>query len=176
LKCRSLGQSDTRWLAHECCVKVVKENYCTIVITFNNIYKETHEPEALEISKALSKKSTISAMFLLDYVLPQVVKLSKTLQTENLGVTVISSLVEAPLHSIDDALSPTTNWVMALQDREKSSEETILVKITVDDIKSFQDNVGIPFVFTLKTNISIALAHKTWYLPSVYLTQRKHPS
>jgi len=63
--------SDTRWLAHECCVKVVvKENYCAIVIALNNIYEETHEPEALGISKALSKKSTISAMFLLDYVLP----------------------------------------------------------------------------------------------------------
>jgi len=50
-------------------------------------------------------------MFLLDYVLPQVEKLSKTLQTEKLDVTVISSLVEATLHSIDDAL---TNWVLAL--------------------------------------------------------------
>jgi len=81
-------------LANERCVKVVKENYCAIVIALNNIYEETHEPEALGISKALSKKSTISAMFLLDYVLPQVAKLSKTLQTEKLDVTVISSLVK----------------------------------------------------------------------------------
>ena len=146
--------SDTRWLAHERCVKVVKENYCAIVLALNNIYEETHEPEALGISKALSKKSTISAMFLLDYVLPQVAKLSKTLQTEKLDVTVISSLVEATLHSIDDALTPAANWVLALRDMEKSLEETILVKITVDDIKSFQDNVGIPFVSTLKANIS----------------------
>ena len=61
---------------------------CAIVLALNNIYEETHEPEALGISKALSKKSTISAMFLLDYVLPQVAKLSKTLQTEKLDVTV----------------------------------------------------------------------------------------
>jgi len=56
-----------------------------IVIALNNIYEETCEPEALGISKALSKKSTISAMFLLDYV---VAKLSETLQTEKLDVTV----------------------------------------------------------------------------------------
>jgi len=67
--------SDTRWLAHECCVKVVKENYCAIIIALNNMYEETHGPVALGITKALSKKSTISAMFLLDYVLPQVAKL-----------------------------------------------------------------------------------------------------
>jgi len=59
---------------------------------------------------------------------------------------------------------------------ENSLEETILVKITVDDIKFFQDNVGIPFVSTLKANISVTLAHKMWHPPSVYLTQRKHPS
>jgi len=50
--------SDTQCLAHEDCVKVEKENYCAIVIALNNIYEETHEPEALGISKALSKKSS----------------------------------------------------------------------------------------------------------------------
>jgi len=139
-------------VAHKYCVKVVKENYCAIVIAINSIlYEETHKPEALGISKALSKKSTISAMFQLDYVLPQIAKLSKTLQTEKLDVTVISSLVEATLRSIYDAAA---NWVLALRDMVKSLEETISVKITVDDIKFFQGNVGISFVSTLKPNIS----------------------
>ena len=57
----------------------------------------------LGISKALSSKSTVSAVYLLDYVLPQVAKLSKTLQSEKLDLTVISSLVEATLSSLDDA-------------------------------------------------------------------------
>jgi len=65
--------------------------------------------------------------------------------------------VEATLHSIDDTMTPTADWVLALRDMEKSLEEKILVKITVDDIKAFQDNVGIPFVSTLKANISIWL-------------------
>ena len=89
LEFKIVKPSDTRWLlAHEHCVKIVKENYCAIVIAFNNIYEETHEPEALGISKALSKKSTISAMFLLDYVLPQVANLSKILQTEKAGCNI----------------------------------------------------------------------------------------
>ena len=70
--------SDTHQLAHEQ-FKAVKENYSAILIALNNIYDETHEPKALGISRALSKKSTITAMFLLDYVLHQVAKLSKTL-------------------------------------------------------------------------------------------------
>jgi len=95
---------------------------------------------------ALSKKSTI----LLDYV-PQAAKVSKTLQIEKLDVIVISSLDEATLHSIDDALTPAANWVLALQDMEKILEETISVKITVDDI---QVNFEIPFVSALKANVS----------------------
>ena len=58
-------------------------------------------------------------MFLLDYVLSQVAKLSKTLQIEKLDVTIISSLVEATLHTIDDALTPAANWVLALRDIEE---------------------------------------------------------
>ena len=37
---------------------------------------------------------------------------------------------------------------------EESLDKNILIKITIDDIKSFQDNVGIPFVSKLKINIS----------------------
>ena len=44
--------------------------------------------------------------------------------------------------------------MLVLQDIEDSLEEATLIKITMDDIKSFQDNVGKPFVSTLKANIS----------------------
>ena len=146
--------SDTCWLAHERCVKAVKENYIAIVRTLNNIYEETHQPEALGISKALSSKSTVSAVYLLDYVVPQVAKLSKTLQSEKLDLTVISSLVEATLYSLDDALSPAANWVLELQDMKESLEEAMGVNITTSDIQTFQNSVGNLFVSTLKGNIS----------------------
>ena len=83
--------SDTRWLAHERCVKAVKASYGAIVATLNDIHENTREPEALGLSKALSKQSTVTAMYMLDYVLPQVAKLSRTLQTEHLDLSMISS-------------------------------------------------------------------------------------
>jgi len=87
-------------------------------------------------------------MFLLGYVLPQVKKLSKT------------SLVETTLYSIDDGLTPATKWVLALQDMEKSLEETILVKITLDDIKSFH----LEYPPLWKQIPLVTLAHMMWYL------------
>ena len=76
--------SYTRWLAHERCVRAVKDSYSAIITALDHIYSDSHEPEAFGIKKALCKKSTIAAIYLLDYVLPQVAKLSRALQTENL--------------------------------------------------------------------------------------------
>ena len=144
--------SDTRWLAHERCVKTVKANYAAIVTTLENIYEQTHQPEALGISKVLSKSSTSQAIFLLDYVLPQVAKLSECLQTSTLDLTAISSLVDATLHTIDDALLPAANWVLELMDVREEME--VSIKVATDDITSFLRRVAEPFVSDLKSNIS----------------------
>ncbi len=58
---KSVKQSDTHWLAHERCVKLVKASYISIALALENIYETSHEPEALGLSKALSSHSTISA-------------------------------------------------------------------------------------------------------------------
>ena len=73
---KTIKPSDTRWLAHECFVKAVKGSYNAIVNALNNIYKQIHEPEALEISKIICKHSTVFTIYLLDYDVPQVAKLS----------------------------------------------------------------------------------------------------
>ena len=64
--------SCTRWLTHERCVKAVKASYSSIVLPRKNIYETSHEPEALGLNKAPSSHSTIAAMYLHYYILPQV--------------------------------------------------------------------------------------------------------
>lgn len=150
--------SDTRWLAHERCVKAVKENYSSIVLALNNIYEESHEPEALGISKALCQKSSILAIHMLDYILPQVAKLSKTLQTEKLDLTIISALVDATLLSVDDALEPAANWVLNFLDLQGDLQEATNTLINTADIASFQGSVANHFVADLKSNISSRFA------------------
>ena len=48
--------SDTRWLAHERCVKGVKASYAAIITVLDNMHEGTHEREVLGLSKALSKE------------------------------------------------------------------------------------------------------------------------
>ena len=93
-----------------------KASYGAIVMALDNRNETTHEPEALGISNILCKKSTIAAIFLIDYTLPQVAKLSKTLQTENLDVTAIADLVDATLNALNDA---SVNWVLELLEANK---------------------------------------------------------
>lgn len=78
----------------------VKRYYDTIITTFDQIYEESHELEALGWDsriltiRILTKQSTLFAIYLLDFVLPQVTKLSKCLLSEKLDLTIISSVVD----------------------------------------------------------------------------------
>ena len=69
---------------------------------------------------------------MLDYILPQVAKLSRTLQTEQLDLSMISNLVSATLHTVDDSLLPSTNWVLGLLDNSEQLEEATGIIVTLD--------------------------------------------
>ena len=84
----------------------------------------------------------MSAIFLLDFVLPLVIKLSKCLQTEKLDLSIISSLVHATLHTIDEALLPAANGVLELMNARKEIEIATGVEVTSANIASFQERVA----------------------------------
>ena len=105
------------------------------------IYQESHEPQALGISKILSKPSTLFAIYLLDYVLPEVSKLSKSLLTETLDLSIISSLVDATLHTLEDVLQPAAKWVLDLQEVKEEMDITVGINFNRDDVASFQSRV-----------------------------------
>ena len=137
--------SDMRWLAHERSVQAVKASNLAIVSALNSIYEDSHEPEAVGLSKALSKKSTVAAISMLNYVLPQVAKLSRTLQTENLDLSVIACMVDTTLHTLDDAIQPAANWVLELLEKPNSFKE-LGITLTSEDIADFLDRTVKPFV------------------------------
>ena len=144
--------SDTCWL-HERCVKEIKAIYSSIVLALENIYETSHEPEAHGLSKALSSHST-AAMYLLDYILPQVAKLNRALQTKHLDLSLISSLVDATLNSLDVAILPSANWVLQLQDAREELKAATGIEVTHLDICFFQERVGKLFIRLIKDNIS----------------------
>ena len=69
-------------------------------------------------------------MYLLDYILPQVAKLSRALQTKDLNLSLISSQVDAILNSLVDAILPTANWVLQLQDAREELKAATDFEVT----------------------------------------------
>ena len=152
---KMIKPSDTRWLAHERCVKAVKASYSSIAVTLDSNFQNNHESEALGLHRTLCKLSTIACIFLLAYVLPNVAKLSRALQAKQLDLSLISSLVESTLHTLDDAVLPAANWVLELHDQvDDDLQKATGVTIDADKIRLFQENHGNPFIACLKENIS----------------------
>ena len=106
------------------------------------------------LSKSLSKCSAVAAMYILDYTLPQVAKLSKTLQTEHLNLLLIPSLVNFTLCALDDTVLPAANWVLELLDEAENLEKTAGIEISPENISIFQKNVVEPFIVHFKDNLS----------------------
>ena len=82
--------------------------------------------------------------YILDYALPQVPKLSRSLQAEKIDLTAIAPLVDATLNTLDDAILPAANWVLELLDTKDDLEVATDIKITTEGITSFQDRVANP--------------------------------
>ena len=81
-------------------------------------------------------------------------KLSCALQTKHLDLSLISSLVDATLNSLDGAILPSANWVLQLQDASEDLKAATGIEVTHLDICSFQESVGKPFISLIKDNIS----------------------
>ena len=113
-------------------VSTVKKCYGVIVSALEGFYLESHEPKALGISKILSKPTTLY------YILPQVSKLSKTLQKDNLDLSIISGLLDATVHTLEDVLLPAANWVL---DVKEEMGTTVGINFNSEDIASFQKRV-----------------------------------
>ena len=60
----------------------------------------------------------------------------------------ISSLKDATLNSLDDAILPSANWVLQLQDAREELKAATGIEVTHLDICSFQEKVGKPFYQT----------------------------
>ena len=120
-------------------MRAVKSSYPAIVLTLDHIYEETHEPEALGISKALCKANTIEAVYvyLLHNVLPPVANISKGLQAKYFDFSAISHLVNATLLTIGEFVQPSAKWILDLQDACTSLEAATGTVITQSSIATF---------------------------------------
>ena len=102
--------SETRWLARERCVRAVRLSLPALVVTFENIYEECGDAEAYGIAKLLSTYKFVACLFMLCDVLHTVAKLQGSLQSKELDLAFVPSLVKS-----------TTDRLTELKDKPLSS-------------------------------------------------------
>ena len=66
----------------------------------------------------------------------------------------ISCLLDATLHSIDDAVLSSSNLVLKLLEAAQDLETAIEEQITQEDISTFQEKIGQCFIHQLRDNIT----------------------
>ena len=114
-------------------------------------------------------------MYLLDYILPQIAKLSRALQTKHLDLSLISSLVDATLNSLNDAILPSASGVLLLQDaREELKAATGLKSLYSLFKKEWASLLSGSSKITYPACLDPP--QKMCYKPSIFLIQRKCPT
>ena len=66
----------------------------------------------------------------------------------------ISSLLDATLHSIDDAVLSSSSWLLELLEAAQDLETAIEEQIPQEDISTFQVKIGQCFIHQLRDNIT----------------------
>ena len=80
-------------------------------------------------------------------------KLSRALPTKHLDLSLYSSVVDATLNSLDDAILPSANWILQLQDAREELKAATGIEVIHLDICSFQERVGKLYTRLIKDNI-----------------------
>ena len=80
--------------------------------------------------------------------------MSKSLQTEKLDLSTISSLVDATLHTLEYVLQPAAKLVLDLQEVKEEMDITVGINSNSDDVASFQSRATQPLYTKLKENIT----------------------
>ena len=72
--------SSTRWLSHEKCIRAIRKEFASLVITLDNLYENSGDAEAYGLSLVLTSYSGIATIFLLSAVLDFLAKLNCFMQ------------------------------------------------------------------------------------------------
>ena len=70
----------------------------------------------------------------------------------------ISSIVDAVLHALDDAITPAAYWVLELLDSKDDFQQATREIVSADKIHTYQETVQTQFVAIIKEDISSRFA------------------
>ena len=142
--------SDTRWVARERAVHVVRKNLPALVSTFEKIYDETGDAEAHGIATLLTKYNTVACIYMLSDVMHTVAKLQGNLQAKQIDLASVPGMVDSTtkrLKELKERVSSST-WFkdhsLVFTDNSQLGAKNIVV--TEEEKAGFLQKVYCPYL------------------------------
>jgi uncharacterized protein YsxB (DUF464 family) len=170
--------SDTRWLACDAAIQVVKRSLEPLLFTLNQIADEG-EATALGLATLLTKYKFVAAVFFMSEILPVLSRLSKTFQIENLSFGSIKPALDRANRSIEllytCSQSSLAEWQKELLEWEQKSgmilndcnESQFLSSFVIPFIKAIQMNLKNRFPDHDISILSVAEVFNPTEIPSI---------
>ena len=154
---KMIKPSDTRWLAHDRSVKVIRCSMRPLIDTLEHIHEGTGELEALGMLRTMKTYNFVATLMMLIDVLPVLTCLSRALQAKTVDFTLVASQLTYVQHSLQQ-----------IKERPNDQEYLSTVHDTVTDLaigvvdletarENFNKNVLQPYLEEVSRQISCRL-------------------
>ena len=156
--------SDTRWLSHERCIRAIRKELPSLIITLETLYDDTGDAEAYGLAIVLSSFSGIATIFLLSAVLDLLAKLNCFMQRKTTDFSRLPVILEAIITELKDLKGEGAEWCSLVEttiskltneyDITLRSNSTRSGQANATTISQYRDSVAIPYIDQLISNIN----------------------
>ena len=86
--------SDTRWLSHECCVRAIYRELPALIVTLQQLYETSGDPEAYDIGALLATYTGVASIVFLSEVLDILARMNVLMQRKLLDLSRLPVLLK----------------------------------------------------------------------------------
>ena len=157
--------SDTRWLSHERCLRAIRKELASLIITLDNLYKESGDAEAYGLSLVLSSFSGIASIFLLSAAPDLLAKLNCFMQKKAADFSRLPIILEGIISELKHLKEDGAEWCSQVETTlsELNSEHGVQIRYRSSTrtgcadaatMIEYRESVATPYIDSLLANIT----------------------
>lgn len=151
LKLKKAG--DTRWLSHDLACQSLMKVLPAVIASLEREAQERGDALAHGLYKVVRNYNFVATLYMMNDVLPIVSRLSRTLQTSELDLSVLHGLVTSTTETLQQLVDNPGVYMKKLDSDIDSSLSDFGVSHTTESKERFKRAIQNPFVSTLISNI-----------------------
>ena len=107
--------SDTRWLSHEHCVRVIYRELAALIVTLQQLYETSGDAEAYGIGALLATYTGVASIVFLSEVLDILARMSVSMQRKLLDLSRLPVLLKITTDQLDHLKDERSEWLGSVE-------------------------------------------------------------